>query len=125
MPNAARSRWTPPTTWALLIGVLTSWPNPGVQVALLPHADKLAHLLMYAILGYLVFRALEVSRSRLAAVAGAVLLCAVCGALDEWHQVLVPGRAAEFADWMADAAGGVIGVLTRAIQHKLMVPDSA
>ncbi len=80
---------------------------------------------MYAVLGYLVFRALEHSPSRLAAFAGAVALCAGWGALDEWHQVLVPGRAAEFADWLADAAGGAVGVAVRAIRPKPMVPDTA
>ncbi len=80
---------------------------------------------MYAVLGYLVFRALEITPSRLAAVAAAVALCALWGALDEWHQVLVPGRAAEFGDWMADAAGGAIGVFVRAIRPRPTVPDTA
>ncbi len=125
MPNATRSRWTPPTIWAVFIGVLTSWPNPRALGALPADSDKLGHLAMYAVLGYLVFRALEHSPSRLAAFAGAVALCAGWGALDEWHQVLVPGRAAEFADWLADAAGGAVGVAVRAIRPKPMVPDTA
>lgn len=115
----------PPAIWAVFIGVLTSWPNPRALGALPPDSDKLGHLAMYAVLGYLVFRALEHSPSRLAAFTLAVALCAAWGALDEWHQVLVPGRAAEFADWMADAVGGAIGVFARAIHPKPMASGNA
>lgn len=124
MPNAIRSRWTPPTLWAVFIGVLTSWPNPRALGALPADSDKLGHLAMYAVLGYLVFRALEHSPSRLAAVTAAILLCAGWGAMDEWHQVLVPGRAAEFADWVADSAGGAIGVCVRAIHPRPIAPGT-
>jgi VanZ family protein len=115
----------PPAVWAVVIGVLTSWPNPRALDALPADFDKLGHLLMYAVLGYLVFRALELMPTRLAAITLAVALCVAWGALDEWHQVLVPGRAADFADWMADAAGGAIGVFVRAIRPKLLAPGIA
>jgi len=33
------------------------------------------------------------------------------GALDEWHQSFVPGRDVSVADWGADIAGMIIGLL--------------
>ena len=32
------------------------------------------------------------------------------GALDEWHQLYVPGRNSSVFDWMIDAAGAVVAV---------------
>jgi VanZ family protein len=33
------------------------------------------------------------------------------GALDELHQIFVPGRFADTLDWMADGLGTIAGVL--------------
>ena len=33
------------------------------------------------------------------------------GALDEWHQSLVPGRDVSVGDWVADSAGVILGLL--------------
>ena len=30
---------------------------------------------------------------------------------DEWHQSFVPGRSSDLADWIADVAGVMLGVL--------------
>lgn len=92
----------------MVILVATSWPSPriGPEVA---GADKLVHFGMYAVFGWLTARALvERSAPRLAAAIGALALFA---ALDELHQVLIPGRSASVLDWLADAAGLVAGLL--------------
>ena len=39
-----------------------------------------------------------------------LILAPVIGALDEWHQLYVPGRDASVFDWMADALGTVVAV---------------
>ena len=39
----------------------------------------------------------------------------VYGALDEWSQMLVPGRHADFFDWVANARGVVTGLLLHGI----------
>ncbi len=46
-----------------------------------------------------------------------VLLAVGCtdGALDEWHQSLVPGRTPEVADWLEDVAGVFVGYLIVAL----------
>jgi VanZ family protein len=70
--------------------------------------DKQAHALTYGLLSGLAVRAL--ARGRLGgvtagrAVAGALLATAY-GITDEWHQAYVPGRNADAADVVANAAG--------------------
>ncbi|MDZ7623473.1 MAG: VanZ family protein [Ignavibacteriaceae bacterium] len=40
-----------------------------------------------------------------------IVICLFYGAVDELHQMLVPGRFAETWDWVADALGAFAGVL--------------
>lgn len=74
--------------------------------------DKLAHVAYFALAGLLAARAGRVgegwSARRTAAVV--VLGAAAWGALDELHQTLTPGRAAEAGDVAADAAGAALGL---------------
>lgn len=108
-----RSRWFAPVLWAILIEILTSWPNPP-SVGMLPAgSDKAVHVLLYAVFAFLVARAAQVGRptSRVMAIV-ALVLCA-WGAVDEWHQIFIPGRGADVADWAADSIGVVAGLALR------------
>lgn len=69
--------------------------------------DKLAHLGVYALLSLSCGLAAPVSL-RLAPLVG-LLAALTLGLLDEWHQVSLPGRQADLADWLADAAGALLG----------------
>lgn len=76
--------------------------------ALFAHGDKVLHGAVYAVLASAWYAALRVTwpwhdyrRHAWAAFA----LAACYGATDEWHQAFVVGRAASFADWVADALG--------------------
>lgn len=40
----------------------------------------------------------------------ALLAVLLAGALDEWHQLYVPGRNSSVRDWMVDAAGAIVAV---------------
>jgi len=40
-----------------------------------------------------------------------VLIASFYGFLDEMHQMLVPGRSAEFLDWFADFSGSLVAVI--------------
>jgi len=76
------------------------------------HADKLFHLLEYAILGYLIARAAGNSANlQLSAHFRifAVFLAILYGLTDEFHQCFVPGREAEILDLLADGAGALLG----------------
>lgn len=66
---------------------------------------------MYGGLGLLFSRAMHnpPRTTRLRVFFAAFLLVVAIGALDEWHQTYVQGRSTEFADWIADSAGGLVG----------------
>ena len=106
-----RAPWLLVWGWGAAILVGTSIPGRQLPPAF-PYADKLMHLLLYGVLGWLVARAL---RSRGAArptrrrSAGALLAIALFAAADEWHQDLVPGRSSDPVDWMADVLGATAG----------------
>ncbi len=40
-----------------------------------------------------------------------VLIASIYGMVDEIHQMFVPGRSAEFLDWLADFSGSLVAVL--------------
>ncbi len=101
-------RWLPPVLWAALILVLTSIPAPPQAPAGIPHMDKLAHLLLYAGLGWFTGRALRTRRAR--PVVLALSAIALFGAFDEWHQALF-NRTPDLVDWIADMIGGSFGLM--------------
>lgn len=79
-------------------------------------ADKLTHAFMYAVASFTWRRAIISTRDSVTwrVVAGVAFL----GALDEWHQRIVPGRSADVFDWVADVVGAWLGV---ALWHWLRV----
>jgi VanZ family protein len=89
---------------------LTSIPGPDLPPLPGDWFDKVAHGGLYLGLGGLVARAGLVEgwgrRGWLAAWAAIACL----GGLDEAHQLLVPGRSAEFFDWVSDIAGSGVGL---------------
>lgn len=106
------SRWIPPAIWAVLILVLSSVPNPSFPVPdAFPGVDKLAHALVYAVLGWLTFGASRASGTRARALVLTILGVAAFGLVDEWHQQFIPGRFVELWDLAADVCGGAVGSL--------------
>jgi VanZ family protein len=65
-----------------------------------PHADKVAHFLLFFLLSFLWSQALGKSAWPMA-----VAIAVFWGALDEGHQFFVPGRDADVLDFLADALG--------------------
>lgn len=77
--------------------------------------DKINHFIAYFVLAVLVNLTLIYQRKskflfKKAQIA-TIVICLFYGALDELHQLLVPGRSAETLDWVADASGTFTGVL--------------
>jgi VanZ family protein len=76
--------------------------------------DKLEHLFAYFGLGVLVSlcfyfqKRLPFLSSR--AFLFSILVLVLYGAVDELHQLLVPGRYCDFYDWCSDSIGGLIGI---------------
>lgn len=77
-----------------------------------------AHFLEYAVFGALLFGALFLTRRcrregrlyRLWSLAlVAVAIASLYGATDEFHQLFVPGRLCDPADWLTDTCGAALG----------------
>lgn len=103
--------WLPPISYAALIFFLSGLSDPLPQVSSLVW-DKALHVIEYAGLAFLLCRALlgEGLRWR-PAVALAIVMAAMYGGSDEWHQASVAARQSTVSDWTADLIGAVVGAL--------------
>lgn len=114
LPARRRRAWILTAAVGLGIIFLSTRPNlhPGPGV---PHLDKVAHFVEYALLGWFAAGALRLSG--IAAVPAALLAlvgASLFGGMDEWIQSSVPGRDSCIADWAADSVGALAGVVCRA-----------
>lgn len=95
--------------WVLVVGYyvgilgLSSIPSNDIPEVSVPGLDKVIHTLIYGFLGLLV------GRLRIPLWAG-VLLVAFLGFMDEAYQMTTPGRTPDPLDWLADLAGGCMGM---------------
>lgn len=99
-------RWVPVIAWMAVIFTMSAQPGSA-----LPGRFAMeAHFAEYAILGFLVARALAVrTRGWRSALAGAVIIGSLYGITDELHQAFVPGRTPDVADWAVDTLGAMTG----------------
>lgn len=101
-------RWLPPLLWAGVILFGTSLPQSVVPLQT-SSIDKVLHFTIYTVFAFLLTRQISEDTSRWRAAALAIVVAMAFGAVDEWHQRFIPGRSTEFADWLADSFGAVIG----------------
>jgi VanZ family protein len=108
------STWAPVAAWAALIFLLSAQPDPeSLSPVTFAWDDAVAHLLLYTVLGALLWRAFA---RRPAAPpwrrpAGcATISGSLYGVFDEFHQSLVPRRTPDLADVLIDVVGVAIGV---------------
>ena len=98
--------------WLILI---TATSLPVERLPSIGFNDKISHFIAYFSLSVLVNLTLIYQRkSRLLfekAPIATIIICLFYGALDEVHQMFVPGRFAETLDWVADASGTIMAVL--------------
>jgi VanZ family protein len=114
-------RWLPPLIWAAFILILTSIPGSHLPALPSRNFDKLVHLAIYGVFGWLTVRAWS-GGSRVTAAALAIVLLISCfGALDEWHQQFIPQRSMDLLDWTADTAGATVGVLLAMVNGRKRV----
>jgi VanZ family protein len=104
--------------WGLFLLALTSWPSPPEVpvVSSIPDFDKVVHATLYGVQGFLLYFAIRWPGQRplwvrVLTVGG---LLALFGALDEVHQIWIPGRSAEVADALTDAIAGFAGAVVAA-----------
>ncbi|HXU71069.1 MAG TPA: VanZ family protein [Polyangia bacterium] len=97
-------RWLPAVVWAAVIFVASCTPGDNIDSRLSAH-DKIIHASIYAILAFLVARALGARRWWLA-----ILIGTLYGVSDEFHQTFTPGRSGnDLGDLTADFIGSAIG----------------
>lgn len=88
-------------------GLFTLGAQPIAVGLFNPPWDKLAHVVIFALLGCAAGLASGLHGwFRVACCVGGAL---TLGVADELHQAYLPGRSASWADLAADAAGGVAG----------------
>lgn len=113
---AASSRtfaWLLVAVYCLAIFLQSALPTPG-DLPGIPGLDKLAHLLIYLLLGLLFARAYRLSlpkSTHLSMFLLAALSATLYGASDEFHQAFVAARSADVLDWLADTTGGILGAV--------------
>ena len=108
--NGVRRAWIAVAVWAAIQLTLTSLPGEVLPPGINHPFDWGAHLFLYGGLGFLVARAAVLSRWPLRRLVWIALVICLGGALDELHQLFIPGRSAEWSDWMGDTAGVVSGL---------------
>jgi VanZ family protein len=108
--------------WLVYIPLIIYWvflfiatSLPVERLPSIGFTDKINHLIAYFILAVLLNLTLIYQRkSQLLfekAPIATIVICLFYGALDEVHQLFVPGRSAESLDWVADALGTTAAVL--------------
>ena len=107
--------------WLILFSA-TSLPAPDLPS--IGISDKIAHLSAFFCLSVLLTLTLIFQRkSKLFFYnnyLAALVICLIYAAIDELHQILIPGRSAELLDWIADGGGALLGILiTRFLIIKL------
>ncbi len=104
-----RGRWAWVVGWAAFIEGLLLWPSPPEVPQLLRNIgfDQIVHAGLFAVQAALGAWALAASRRPAwPALVGTI----VFGAVTEVQQQLMPSRAMELGDFLADAAGAAIGL---------------
>jgi VanZ family protein len=107
--------WLPPILWGLIIFSFSSlqvgssneiyWKDFLIK--------KTAHVVEYAILAVLLYRAMINSGvDKKKALIISIVIASLYGLTDEFHQSFTPGREPKIRDVFIDTIGGALGVLT-------------
>jgi len=91
----------------VVLFLLSAWPDPPIP-DFFRGSDKVAHASLYAVLG----ATLAWGRKGVLSPPGhwvMILIGALYGATDEFHQAFVRGRTPDWADWSADVMGVAVG----------------
>jgi len=101
--------WGPVALYAAVIFYTSSQPDIALPAVF---EGQAIHPIEYTVLGILIVRALAgglPARIALSTALLGVALTTAYGLTDEFHQMFVPGRYADWNDIVADAIGGAIG----------------
>ncbi len=108
--------WTPPILWMSLIFYLSSQPS-GLPS---PIPDFIPHFIEYALLSWLLFRAIKLHTDSVRMITIFVLFISVAyAASDEIHQAFVPTRTPSIVDFLVDTTAAMITVIYGNIKLKI------
>jgi len=102
--------WAAVVVWIAIQLTLTSLPGAAIPVSINHPFDWVGHFSLYAGLGALLARVAALNGWRRRSLFIAAALISLGAALDELHQLFIPGRDAEFFDWVADTLGAIAGL---------------
>ena len=108
-----RKYWLPLIVYCAAIFLQSSFASPDVELDRF-HFDKILHVLVYAGLGILFYRAygtLRISVNQTVLIFLSIFSAVLYGASDELHQSFVAERQADLFDLLADIIGSTCGVL--------------
>lgn len=78
-------------------------------------SDKIEHFGAYGLLSIFLFLAIKFQDKFLLLTnypaTFTILIASIYGVIDELHQLYIPGRSAEFYDWLADFTGSILAVI--------------
>lgn len=108
--------------WLVYIPLIVYWiilftatTLPGPQLPDIHIGDKIEHFSAFFILAVLLNLTLIFQKKSYFLFKYAklvtIIICFLYGAIDELHQMIIPGRYADIRDWLADSTGVLIGVL--------------
>jgi VanZ family protein len=102
----------PAIFWALVIYLGSSIPAKYIPSQGIFKYDKIIHIILFFILGILIYRALEPinksARINYAIFFFSLAVVVLYGVMDEVHQKSVPGRTLDIYDALADSIGGLL-----------------
>ncbi len=111
--------------WFGVLWGLSSSRIPGEGDPIIPHFDKIAHFGYFfggsGLLSAWLYRRNPENPDWWKIIGTAVIVIALVGALDEYHQSFTPGRSGnDPADWAADLLGAIAGAFVFKRVHHLL-----
>lgn len=106
--------WLPVLVWALLIFHFSSGIVPIVSIVHWQDflIKKTGHVILFGTLAVLIFRGLRIEKiNRKKAAVWSIILAAVYGATDEYHQMFTLGREPHVRDIFIDLIGASLIIL--------------
>ncbi|MBI5804843.1 VanZ family protein [candidate division TA06 bacterium] len=101
--------WGPVAAWLVLMITATSIPNLRTPPEY-PNADLIYHIIVYLVLAVLAARAFAMMGYRHKGLWAVLLVMGLSlAAIDEYHEVMVPGRTASFLDFSMNVLGFTAG----------------
>ena len=113
--------WVPPLILMALIFLLSAQPSLNSGLGLTDQIGrKVVHFGEYALLAFLLWRALSTRMSARTATLVALAIASAYAATDELHQTFVHGRHGTPVDWLIDTSGAALAMVR--VRTRLRTP---